>query len=321
MITPNPPDTLQEAYEIIRDHPALHTVLPETGLELCHVYKQEIIALYELPLMPVSERAEYLGRTLYTPFQDFWRCFGFPDKAQFGAQMAAGYHEAEGQLDQYILQPGFQLPFTVDFEAVFTEIAGKVATMSGRIPRGRWFLEFSMGGDLGGFGNGDMFANLMNIGSRSDIDHLRFMLPHEMNHQILGDTHADEPYTLLRSILEEGFSCFFNDLFWDRRYSPARNIDFTEEEWTWSLANERKIFEAAEPHLHTTDQAIIDTFHRWHEYVWPDTPDRLAYFIGFRLCEAYVAQHGPDSWKAIYDQSIVQTFQLSAYERFIAGTD
>ena len=253
------PSTLQEAYELVKNNPILYDPIPETDLELCYVYKQQIITIYELPQFPASEQPLYLIEELYTPFQDFWRGFGYRDPDQFAARFVEAINEAEDDIEQLIEHPGFQMAFQVNFEQVFAEVAQTVAKLSGKRPKGRWFLEFGEGGDLGGFGRSNMFANLLNIDRHTDIDigYLRFILPHEMQHQIIDEAHPDEPWTLLRCIMVEGFCCFFNYLHWDRAYSPARNIDFTEEEWSWCIAHEQEIYQAAKPHMDSTDQAII----------------------------------------------------------------
>lgn len=307
---------LQAAYDFICEHPDIHTPLPGTDIELFHVYKREVLALCDIPDVPEEERTQYLTMLLYEPFQAFWQCFGFSDGEAFAEQMGTGiltFTESWNQMDEMVRNPGFQSAFTTDFEAVFTDIARKTAAFTGRSPRGKWYLEFDMGGDMGGFGNGNMFANLLNIRPRGDRDGLTFSLPHEMHHQILDETRPSGPWTLGQCIVEEGFCCYFNYLFWEKRYSPALNIDFTEEEWTWCVKNERKIFEAAKPHLASEDQDIIAMFHQWHEYVWPDTPDRLAYFIGFRICEAYTAKHGADSWRELYGMTPDEIISKSGY--------
>lgn len=309
MVVSLPPNTFQEAYKLVKKIPTIQVHLPQTDLELCHLYRLQIIAYYELPKLPIKDQVPYLVETLYKPFQSFWKNFGFSDSEKL-AKVAKAIVEKQDEVNQLVKESGFQMVFSTDFDRVFTEIAQSVTSLSGHRPKGRWFLEFELGGDAGGFGNGDMYANLLTL---STTDALVFILPHEMQHQVLAETHPHEPRTLLRCIVEEGFCCFFNYIFWQKGHSPAQNIDFTEEEWIWSLEHEREIFEAAQPHLLSTDPAVIKQFHQWHEYIWPDTPDRLAYFIGFRIWEAYVSKWGPDSWIEVYSQPIETALNKSGY--------
>ena len=312
------PVDLSGAYDIVCDNPTIHTTLPNTDLELFYVYKREILALFDIPEMAELERGQYLCTFLYNPFEDFWKGVGRSDKTVFSEEMSQGilrFVKSQNQIDEMTQNPGFQAAFSTNYEMLFTNIAVKTAVLSGHQPRGRWYLEFDMGEDMGGFGQGNMFANLLNIRLRGDKDGLTFSLPHEMHHQILDETRQPENWTWTfgRCIVEEGFCCYFSYIFWDKQYSPALNIDFTEEEWTWCLNHEHKIFSAAKPHLDKTDEDIIHTFHQWHEYVWPDGPDRLTYFIGFRICEAYVSKHGPDSWRELYGQAPDETLLRSGY--------
>jgi hypothetical protein len=98
--------------------------------------------------------------------------------------------------------------------------------------------------------------------------------------------------SLLHRIVDEGLACYLNYLYWEERHSPAKNLDFTDEEWDWSIAYERRILDHAAPHLHSADGRIIDQYSHWHQYPWDGTPDRLAYFIGFRICQTFVAKRG-----------------------------
>ena len=97
-----------------------------------------------------------------------------------------------------------------------------------------------------------------------------------------------------------------------------KHIDFTEDEWQWCLANEKRIHDHASERFEASDQETIRQYHQWHQYVWPDSPDRLAYFIGYRICESYVDTNGPDSWREIYDLSPAEALSRSGYGNWSA---
>ena len=88
---------------------------------------------------------------------------------------------------------------------------------------------------------------------------------------------------------------------------------FGEEEWTWALAHEEEIIASVSPILTTTDWELIKKYHQWHVYPWPGAVDRLVYFLGYRLCEAYSERHGKDSWKDFYQCSPEEIWERSGY--------
>ena len=156
---------------------------------------------------------------------------------------------------------------------------------------------------------------LIGIGDNG-TEYLKFILPHEINHQIFSKFNTDNN-TLLYTILDEGFACYVNYLYWDKKFPPAKNISFTDEEWNWCIENENKIFNYTKTFLDSTDRKIIDKFQRAHRYIFEGAPDRIAYFIGFRICQAFVAEKGIESWKRIYQLSPKEVLELSGYQKHI----
>ncbi len=194
---------------------------------------------------------------------------------------------------------------------MFSEVAEIFIRTTGRKPHGDWYLVYLAGGDLGGT-QGTMWANLSNLGEKPE-EHFRFMLPHELNHQVYNTAHPSVPITLVRSIVEEGFCCFLNRICWEGRGSSPKHISFSEEAWKWALAHEREVVSAAVPDLGSCDWETISKFHQWHVYPWDGAVDRLAYFLGFRLCEAYTNRHGKDSWLDFYKYPPEQIWERSGY--------
>ena len=302
--------TEREIHTSIERNPRIQTTLFEGRIQIVNLYKQQLLSLWATEGMPEQKRLSHFVEDLFNPYREYWTAFF--DESSFSQWVVGNWKELEDNSS-----PGIQLPLEVDFDALFEKIAGQVSALSGQsVPSGKWYLVYRSESDMGGLTNGIMFAHLLNLGRRGGAASLEFILPHEINHQIFNESNG-EGESLLRRIVEEGLACYLNYLYWEKRHSPAKNLDFTEEEWTWSTANERKIFDHAAQHLHSIDREVIDQYSHWHQYPWDGTPDRLAYFIGFRICQAFVEKRGPDSWKEIYDLPVLETLEKSDYLGFI----
>jgi len=162
-----------------------------------------------------------------------------------------------------------------------------------------------------------MFVDFFGIGDDGPAE-LIFTLPHEINHQILTRTNPVD-HTLLYTILDEGFACYVNYLYWDKKTPPAKNISFTDHEWQWCLDNEKRIFTYAGLFLDSTNEDVIHKFQRAHQYIFDGAPDRIAYFIGFRICQAYVQKCGDDAWRQIYNLKPKDILKLSEYENTVGN--
>ena len=77
------------------------------------------------------------------------------------------------------------------------------------------------------------------------------------------------------------------------------------------------IYEQFLKDLNTKNDSIISNYTSWHHYVWKDSPDWLAYFIGYRIVQAYVDKYGQDSWKQLYDLPVKEIFARCDYDKFI----
>jgi hypothetical protein len=301
--------TEREIHASIEQNPRIRTALFQGRIQIVNLYKQQLLSLWATEGMSEMEKLSHFIEAVFNPYREYWTAFFDEDRF---SQWVIGNWEELAETSN----PGIQLPFEVDFDALFEKIAGQVSALSGQhIPSGKWYLVYRSESDMGGLTNGIMYAHLLNLGKRGP-DSLEFILPHEINHQIFNETNG-EKQSLLRRIIDEGLACYLNYLYWEKRHSQARNIDFTEEEWDWSIENERKIFDRAAQHLHSTDEEVIGQYSHWHRYPWDGTPDRLAYFIGFRICQAFVEKRGPDSWKEIYDLPVSSTLEQSGYASFI----
>ncbi|MDP4190144.1 MAG: hypothetical protein Q8858_01200 [Bacteroidota bacterium] len=304
-----PQDDFEKFYSLVQKKPQIHLSILNGQVQVFNIYKQEVISVYNSKGKGREERIAQFIKDVYFPYEDFWN--GFFDEQ--------GFKEWTGKNWENLISsatPGFLIPFQVDFDSVFTATAGKLKQLTGRVPEGKWYLIYgNKAANMGGLANIGMFADFFGIGGEG-YEQLLFALPHEINHQIMGKIQADDG-TLLCRIINEGFSCFVNYLYWDKKISPAKNIGFTDKEWQWCINNENKIYDYTKGRLDSTDDNMKNKFARAHRFIFDGAPDRIAYFIGFRICQAYINNNGAESWKDIYNLSPGEVFRLSGYEKFM----
>jgi hypothetical protein len=296
----------EKYYNQVINSPNLETEILGGRVHLTHLYKQQIKTLYEGRNLDRNAFIEKYVNEVYSPYTSFWGAFF--DKSGFIDWLNENWDILHNPNNQRI-----QFPFCTNIDSLYLSTAKKIKSLTQREPKGIWVLCYGTGGDMGGLWNNIMFVNFLNF---DEDDEFIINLPHELNHQIY-DEYNHEPDNLSRRFINEGLACYLNYLFWDKKYSPAKNIGFTEEEWDYSVKNEARIFDYAKDKLQSTDEDVIDKFGKWHCYIWENSPDRLAYFVGFRIIQAYIEKHGKDSWKEIYDLPLSEVIAKSDYVKFI----
>ncbi|MEW6753493.1 MAG: hypothetical protein AB1505_21290 [Candidatus Latescibacterota bacterium] len=300
------PTGLQMAAESVRRNPCLEERVPDTGLRLFHVWKAQILSLADSQRQPVAARVEALKAQSYDPFPAFWGRM-LPDAAAF-PRWAAGHWPVLSDAEHGV----FRWPLKVDFAALFALAAQRLAQVTGRRPSGDWYLVHADGGDMGGIGGTTMFANMLNLGD-DPVATLRFLLPHELNHQVFGAAQPHVGETVVRRIVEEGLCCYVNWLCDERRHPPQEHAHFSTADWVWAEAHEQEVLRAVIPVLDSADAREISRFAQWHVYPWEGAVDRLAYYLGFRLCEAYVRRHGEGAWCRLYELEPRAAWDASGY--------
>lgn len=279
--------------------------VPGTRLRLFHVWKAQVGSVASTEGQPSSARLDRFVADSYRPFPALWSWL-CPNEQHYRvwsdqliAQIAADAHGC------------LRLAIDTDFGGLFRTACARLERVTGRQAEGDWYLAYAAAGDLGGNG-GTMHANLARLAERG-IGHLRLMLPHELNHQIYHRAHPETPLSLVRTIVEEGLCCFANRLCWRGHGSPALHADFAFGDWDWAVTHERQVIDAVLPQFDSTAWEHIKPYHQWHVYPWEGAADRLAYFLGFRLCEAYVRRFGQGSLADLYELEPMDAWTRSRY--------
>ena len=127
-----------------------------------------------------EERIKSFVDEVYTPYKEYWSAwFSEEDFVKWLPHNLTQLADTSS--------PGIQLPFELDFDSTFSDIAHKLQELTGKpIPAGKWYLTYRSEGDMGGIFDGStMFAHLLNLGEDGP-DEVAFLLPHEISHQIFG---------------------------------------------------------------------------------------------------------------------------------------
>jgi len=286
---------LKRAYTEVCSNPILRERVSNTEIDLIHVYKKQVRELHESADCPLSDRLDRMVKTVYVPYQEMWRNLSLRDEAAF-------WDWCEHLIDEVAKpdHPGIRMALQGDFSVHFSEIAQGVEKLLGFRPHCTWYLVFAPHSDMGG-DRVDMWANLSHFGKSDDpVQSFRFLLPHEFSHIVLPrfwDGREALPFTLLLLCIEEGLCSYFNYKYWNCVHSPAQNLLYSDSDWEWCLANEREILERMLPEFSVDDYELMAKYHMGNQEPWLGSPSRLAYFVGFRICQCYVQENGPNSWK------------------------
>lgn len=304
-------EDLKYAYVDVRANPILREDVPDTDIELVYVYKQQVRLLYESSQWSLDTFLDQMVGTVYLPYRAMWNMLMFRDESMFRDSCVRLRDDVKKT--EY---PGLRMGPQCDFSVHFSEIAQGAEILLGFRPRCTWHLVFAPHSDMGG-DRVNMWANLAHFGRSDDpVQSFKFLLPHEFSHIVLPQFwEGRDPitFTLLALCIEEGLCSYFNYEYWNRAHSPAKNLLYSDAEWQWCLANEREILERLTPDLTAGDYAQMAKYHSGNQVPWLGAPSRMAYFVGFRICQHYVDVHGAKSWKEIYAQTPETTLRKSRY--------
>jgi hypothetical protein len=265
-------------------------------LRIYNLYKSEYKYLYNSYLTKdTTQLYNQFYSTSYVPFAQFWNSFGFD------STRSVNYlRNNKNNINFDNLSARIKNVIYSNLDSLFTVIAHQMYEFTGYKIKGNWYLGCLVNWcDL--CGNGKiMYIDL--LFESVNYDHIKLMLPHEFSHQIFNLEKSNDSIagTCFGYFINEGLASYVNYLFWNKVYSPAKSLLYTDEEYKWCLSNENQIFKDAEKKYFSTNRDDINKYQNASFRVYDDGPSRLAYFIGFRICEKYVKKYGKDSWKDFY---------------------
>lgn len=278
------------------------------NLRLVNIYKQQIAVLYETRNLAESEIRKELIRRTYLPYEEFWEGY-VGDSTVYYEQVMKPLMKDRLSI---IAKRGLSFS-SFNIDNFFSLTASVLSCYSGKTPSGIWFIAFGSGvTDMGGFGEGRMVLDLAH--SKSDIGHVQMILPHEINHQIYDITiPQDTSAKGLFRVINEGFAVYMNQVVFGDKYELHEYLQYSGAELQYCLDNEKTIFNKLKPYLFTNNREHALALADRGQKPFKEGPGAIGYFVGYRICEAYVKKHGKESWKDLYSLSPREVLLKSGY--------
>jgi len=253
---------------------------------------------------------DQLTRDVYRPYPSFWQ--GYLGNETNFREWAETALLAKDHPIYTRVQPLLELRL----DSLFTRVASWLVRTTGRRPRGVWYIVFGPGWtDMGGFSDGTMLADFTKTAPIRDT--IEFRLAHELTHMLHGASggqHSDpDAGTVLQRIISEGLASYATYAYGAGRLSAAQSVVYSDTDWTSALAHESELIGATRPYLRSRTRADLNRFASRGERVVAAGPPAVAYFLGFRIVQAYVAKHGPASWTDLIDLPVREVVSRSGY--------
>jgi hypothetical protein len=280
------------------------------NLLIINIYKSETLTLRELQGCPPDQVVDALVAAMYRPYPSFWQGY-LGDESHFRrwatSTLLPRRDSVLGEISAVL---------ALNLDSLFTSSAAWIATTTRHEPHGVWYLVFGPGWtDMGGFTDGSMVADFTKlVPARGQLE---FKLPHELTHEVhgarLGAATDPDRGTVLSRIVSEGLACYAAYTYAAGRLTPAQSLGYTQAEWQWALDHEGELVAAARPYLRSTKREDDNRFASRDQKVLEAGPTAVAYFLGFRLVQSYVAEHGAASWTDLLDVPLGEALSRSGY--------
>lgn len=283
--------------------------LADSSLRIVNLYRMQGEILAGAATRPADSTVALLTRAVYRPYPEFWRGY-LGDEAAFRAWAVKLLDPAHPMHERLVPL------LDVGLGRRFVEGVEWIEETTGRRPHGTWYLVFGPGWtDMGGLTGIGMVADFTKM--KPDSAAIANILPHELAHQVHGVApgRAADPDTgtVLERIVSEGFASYVAWVYAGGALTPAEALVYDDAEWEWALAHEAELFDAVRPLLRSHLREDLDFVAARGIEVLPGGPGAAGYFLGFRIVQAYVARHGADSWKEIFDLPVAEVLARSGY--------
>jgi|GEM_PF-429602 len=287
--------------------------LADGDLRIVNLYALQGRVLHESAGLPADSAIDRLTRAVWAPYSEFWAGY-LGDEAAF-RRWTVDLLEAD-----HPIHARMQPLLDADLPRRFTDAAQWLEEQTGRRPVGTWYVVFGPGWtDMGGLSGIGMVADFSKM--LPDSARLARILPHELTHQVHAAAPDRDAGTVLHRVIAEGFASYVAWLHAAGAASPARAIGYSEEEWSWARAHEPRLWQALQPTLASRDRADVDRIASRGEHLIEGDPAAVGYFLGFRIVQAFVAEHGADSWQDLFDLPAAAVLERSGYGRVQSELD
>lgn len=276
-----------------------------TDFTVTDLATQQITKLQQLKSQTPQKREKAFTEQLYTPHESLWKGY-LGDAKSFASWMNETGYAKLNEWKKKDLNP----------ELLTRELykhAQKMQEFTGYQPVGKWYLIFGPAWtNLGGLSTSEMLIDLASAINTSN-ERIIKLYPHELNHQIYKNTVPESPRLVLNRVLDEGFATYVSYLYHKKKYTPAEELGYSEDQYQYCIDNELKIKDILRRYYRDeneeTSRKLADRSH----YIGENFPGAIGYFIGFRIVENYVKIHGENSWKDIYKMTPLEVLEKSQY--------
>lgn len=251
-------------------------------------------------------RSRVFADSLYQPYKAFWSGYmgeeeAFVRWANKALTNLYGYNQRNDKINgQKLLRQ-------------FDEVKKGMEALTGYSPRGEWYVVYGPAWtNLGGMTGGTMLIDLSHP-SNSSNEAIMMMFPHELTHQIYANVNPHNDTTALGSIIGEGFAVYMNGLYWKNSFTLAEHLGYPEAGLEAAEEQEAIIRQYFEANKYSTDKETILMFRSRGHQLNKDLPGAIGYYIGYKIIDAYVRKHGPDSWKDVFTRSPREIYTASGY--------
>lgn len=285
-------------------------VLAGGSLRVVNVYRTEALVLHEMAGQPAEAVVDRLAREVYAPHRTFWDGY-IGDEANFREWAAETLLDTTTAIYTQLAPLG-----RVPLDSLYEDAAAWLFAETGRQPEGTWYLVVGPGWtNMGGMSDGMMVVDFTKM--EPDAAAIAAILPHELTHQVHGPalTRAGDPDrgTVLHRIISEGFATYVATVHSHGAMTPAQALWYSPAEWDWGVQHEAELWAAAQPLLSSTSREDIGRVADRQDQLIEGSPTAAGYFLGVRIVQAYVARHGADSWKELFDLPVREVVARSGF--------
>jgi hypothetical protein len=278
-------------------------------LHVINLYKLQSEVLLESAGDPADTAIARLVRRVYAPYTAFWNGYLGDETAfrEWSSELLAAGHPIHSRVEPLL---------DAALNRRFDDGVAWIDSTTGRRPAGTWYIVFGPGWtDMGGLTDIGMVADFSRM--QADSAAIAGILPHELTHQVQGasPTRAADPDagTVLDRAISEGFASYVAAVYAGEQGTPAQALRYSDAEWDWAVAHEAELYAALRPLFPSRERDDLDLIAARNAQLIEGSPGAAGYFVGFRVVEAYVARHGADSWKDIYDMPVRLVLERSGY--------
>jgi hypothetical protein len=217
---------------------------------------------------------------------------------------------------------------SVNLNSLFTKHLKAVQEITGHKGKGSWIVYFGPK-DFQIFGGCDDNAMVLDMfGDEWNATGINKVFAHELEHLVYGSVLKNDvdKETALAAVIDEGLATYFTHIYLKQPREEALDGKYTQ----LLMDNEKLIYNTLKPYFYKTGGdacPLLRHTGRSNECDFVvnikgmpnDVANNLGYFLGFRIIEMYVKNHGKDSWKDIYNMPLRQFFEESGYDKYIAS--